>query len=180
LNTVAAVGAVIFGLMLAEARVSVSHEKLLRKAGAVRPDGDPYLALALLYPAAFAAMVGEGLWRASQSGVVDAGPNWFASGLIMFVAGKGLKYWAIGSLGIRWSFKVFVVPGRPLVANGPYRYLAHPNYVGLVGELVGAAMMCGAPIAGVIGSLAFGAALWRRVRFESAVLRRVREGEQGS
>ena len=180
MNTVAAVGAVIIGLLLAETRVSVTHEQLLRKAGAVRPNGDPYLALALLYPAAFVAMVGEGLWRASQSGGVEGGPNWFVSGLILFAAGKGLKYWAIASLGVRWTFKVFVIPGRPLVATGPYRYLAHPNYVGLVGELVGTAMMCGAPVAGVIGSLAFGAALWRRVRFESAVLRRVREGEPGS
>jgi len=180
MNTVAVVGAVIIGLLLAETRVSVSHEQLLRKAGAVRPDGDPYLALAVLYPAAFAAMIAEGLWRASHSIAVETGPNWFVSGLILFAASKGLKYWAVGSLGIRWTFKVFVIPGRPLVATGPYRYLAHPNYVGVVGELVGAAMMCGAPIAGVIGSLAFGAALWQRVRFESAVLRRVREGELGS
>ena len=180
MNTVAAVGAVIIGLLLAETRVSMTHEQVLRKAGAVRPDGDPYLALAILYPAVFVAMIGEGLWRASHSIAVEPGPNWFVSGLILFAASKGLKYWAIGSLGIRWTFKVFIIPGRPLVATGPYRYLAHPNYVGVAGELVGAAMMCGAPIAGVIGSLAFGAALWQRVRFESAVLRRVREGELGS
>ena len=180
MNTVFIVGAVIIGLLLAETRVSMLHEQQLRKAGAVRPEGDPYLALALLYPAAFAAMIAEGLWRASQSSGVQDGPNWFASGVIMFAAGKALKYWAIGSLGTLWTFKVFIVPGRPLVATGPYRYLAHPNYVGLVGELVGAAMMCGAPISGVIGTLAFGAALWQRVRFESDVLRRVREGEQGS
>jgi methyltransferase len=180
MNTVAIVGAVIIGLLLAETRVSMTHEQLLRKAGAVRPEGDPYLALAVLYPVAFVAMVGEGLWRAFHSAGVDTGPNWFASGVILFAASKALKYWAIGSLGVRWTFKVFIVPGRPLVATGPYRYLAHPNYVGVVGELVGAAMMCEAPITGVIGTLAFGAALWQRVRFESAVLRRVREGEQGS
>ena len=180
MNTVAIVGAVIIGLLLAETRVSMTHEQLLRKAGAVRPEGDPYLALALLYPAAFVAMVVEGLWRASHSSGIETGPNWFASGVILFAASKALKYWAIAALGIRWTFKVFIIPGRPLVATGPYRYLAHPNYAGVAGELVGAAMMCGAPITGVIGSLAFGAALWQRVRFESAVLRRVREGEQAS
>jgi methyltransferase len=180
MNTVAAIGAVIIGLLLAETRVSMAHEQVLRKAGAVRPDGDPYLALAILYPAAFVAMVGEGLWRASHAAGVETGPNWFVSGVILFAASKALKYWAIGSLGTRWTFRVFIVPGRPLVATGPYRYLEHPNYVGVAGELVGAAMMCGAPIAGIVGSVAFGAALWRRVQFESAVLRRVREGEQGS
>ena len=180
MNTVAIVGAVIIGLLLAETRVSMTNEQLLRQAGAVRPDGDPYRALAVLYPAAFVAMVGEGMWRAAHSVGAETGPNWFVSGVILFAASKGLKYWAIGSLGVRWTFKVFIVPGKPLVATGPYRYLAHPNYVGVVGELVGAAMMCGAPITGVIGTLAFGAALWQRVRFESVVLRRVREGEQGS
>jgi methyltransferase len=180
MNTVAVIGAVIIGLLLAETRVSMTHEQLLRKAGAIRPDGDPYLALAVLYPTAFAAMIGEGWWRESHLIDGDGGANWFISGVLLFAAGKALKYWAIGSLGVRWTFKVFVIPGDRLVATGPYRYLAHPNYVGLAGELVGAAMMCGAPIAGVIGSLAFGAALWQRVRFESAVLRRVREGEQVS
>ena len=119
------------------------------------------MVMAVLYPAAFVAMVVEGLWRASHAAGPDNGPNWFLSGVLLFVAGKALKYWAIRSLGPRWTFKVFVLPGRPLVTTGPYRYLAHPNYVGVVGELVGAAMMCGAPIAGVIGVLTFGAAMWK-------------------
>ena len=43
---------------------------------------------------------------------------------------------------------MIVVPGDPLVASGPYRYLRHPNYVGVVGELVGAALMTRALITG--------------------------------
>jgi methyltransferase len=175
MNTVALVGAVIIGLLLAETRVSHLHEQILIKAGAIRPPGDVYMVMAVLYPAAFVAMIGEGLWRASHATGPDNGPNWFLSGVLLFVAGKALKYWAIRSLGPRWTFKVLVLPGRPLVTTGPYRYLAHPNYVGVAGELVGAAMMCGAPIAGVIGVLTFGAAMWKRVQFEGGVLRGVRE-----
>jgi methyltransferase len=174
MNTVAGVSAVIIGLLLAETRLSAIHERRLLERGAFRPGGDPYLALAILYPLAFVAMAAEGLWRASNSTSAAAGPNWFVSGVFLFVASKALKYWAIGSLGPRWTFKVFVVPGQPLVSTGPYRYIAHPNYVAVVGELVGAAMMCGAPIAGVFGLAAFGAALWKRVQFEAGVLRRVR------
>lgn len=175
---IAVVGAVIIGLLLAETRVSRLHEQLLLKSGANRPAGDPYMALALLYPAAFLAMVIEGVWRASTIVSAGTGPNWFVSGVLMFVASKALKYWAIRSLGHRWTFKVFVLPGEPLVTTGPYRYLEHPNYVAVVGELVGAAMMCGAPVAGFLGVLGFGAALWKRIRFESGVLKQLREGQR--
>jgi methyltransferase len=90
--------------------------------------------------------------------------------VVLFAASKGLKYWAIRSLGERWSFRVLVQPGRPLIRTGPYAYLAHPNYVAVVGELVATAMMVGAPVSGPIMLAAFGLVLWRRVRFESAVL----------
>ena len=58
----------------------------------------------------------------------------------MFAA-KALKFWAIASLGTRWTYKVLVMPGLPLVPTGPYRWLRHPNYVGVVGELVAMALM---------------------------------------
>lgn len=173
---VATVTAVIFGLMLAEARVSRTHERALRARGAIRPDGDVYAPMAILYPSAFLAMSIEGIWRASQGQTPSPGaPNWFLSGVLLFAASKVLKYWVIRTLGERWTFKVFVLPGIPLVQTGPYRYVAHPNYVAVVGELVGAAMMCGALVAGIGGVLVFGMVLWMRVRFESGVLRRVRE-----
>jgi len=64
-----------------------------------------------------------------------------------------------------------VLPGVPLVATGPYRYVAHPNYIAVVGELGGAAMMFGATVTGPISIALFGLALWARVRFETRVLR---------
>jgi methyltransferase len=87
-----------------------------------------------------------------------------------------LKYWAIRTLGERWSFRVLVQPERPLVGTGPYRYVNHPNYIALVGELVGAAMMMRAVIFGPVMTLAFGVALWTRWRFERGVLRRAHGG----
>ena len=50
---------------------------------------------------------------------------------------------------------MIVVPGDRLVTTGPYRYLRHPNYVGVVGELVGAAMMTGALFTGPIAVFVF-------------------------
>jgi methyltransferase len=65
---------------------------------------------------------------------------------------------------------VIVEPGRPLVRTGPYRYVAHPNYIAIVGELAGTALMAGAVAAGPLAVLGFGLLLWGRVRFENRVL----------
>src|SRR4029079_18221805 len=149
-------------------------ERRLRARGAFTPPGDVYKAMAVLYPAAFAAMGAEGMWRAAhESAAPTGGPNWFVSGVLLFVASKALKYWAIRTLGERWTFRVFIVPDAPLVATGPYRYVAHPNYIAVVGELIGTAMMVGAPISGPVMLGAFGVALRARVKFENQVLRAI-------
>src|SRR5262245_7080571 len=157
--------------MLAELRVSLRNERLLRAAGAIEPPGDVYHAMAVLYPASFILMAAEGAWRAAALPVSSRGPSWAASGVVLFAASKALKYWAIRSLGERWSFRVLVQPGRPLVRTGPYGFVAHPNYIAVIGELAATAMMVGAPVSGPIMLLAFGAVLWRRIQFESGVLR---------
>ncbi len=159
----------ILGLMLAETRVSSRHERRLLARGAVAPTGDVYVALAIVYPAAFVAMGLEGVVRSSPPEGV------FAAGVLLFAASKGLKYWAIGALGERWSFRVLIVPHLPLVTTGPYRYVTHPNYAAVLGELAGTAMMMDARLMGPVALAGFGIVLWRRIRFETGALRRAYE-----
>ena len=54
--------------------------------------------------------------------------------LVLVLASQGLRWWCIATLGPRWNTRVIVVPGLPLVARGPYRWLRHPNYVAVVVE----------------------------------------------
>jgi methyltransferase len=165
---------VIIGLLLAETRLSSTHEARLRAHGAIAPAGDVYAALAVAYPAAFVAMGVEGMARQTPP------EGLFASGVLMFVASKALKYWAIGALGERWSFRVLVLPGAPLVSTGPYRYVAHPNYVAVLGELAGTAMMMNARLSGPIAFCVFGVILWLRIRFETEALRKAYEKIEAS
>jgi methyltransferase len=73
-----------------------------------------------------------------------------------------------------------VLPGSSLVHDGPYRYVQHPNYIAVIGELVGTAMMMGALISGPLTIAAFAAALAARIRFETRVLADVvRTGRAG-
>jgi len=89
----------------------------------------------------------------------------------VFVGAKILKAWAIVSLGEAWTFRVIVRPGVQLVASGPYRWLRHPNYVAVAGELVGAALMSGARITGPLGTILFGLLILRRLSVEERALR---------
>ena len=94
-----------------------------------------------------------------------------AAGAVLFAAAKGLKWWAIVSLGRFWTFRVIVVPGARLVAAGPYRWLRHPNYAGVMGELAGVALMSGALVSGVAGIATFGVLVLRRISVEDRALR---------
>ncbi|GAA4842853.1 isoprenylcysteine carboxyl methyltransferase family protein [Kitasatospora terrestris] len=60
---------------------------------------------------------------------------WLGWPMLAAVLGaQALRWWCIATLGPRWNTRVIVVPGLPLVGGGPYRWLAHPNYVAVVVE----------------------------------------------
>jgi methyltransferase len=159
-------GAVVFALMLGELWHSRRNERALRARGAVEPVDDVYAIMAWTYPAAFAAMIAEGAWLAQDPGA------WRLAGLAIFAAGKALKYWAMASLGPLWSFRVLVLSGAPLVTRGPYAWMRHPNYLGIIGELAGTALFTGALVAGTLGTAAFALVLRRRIAVEEAALKR--------
>jgi methyltransferase len=161
----AVIAVIVFAPMLVEAVRAARNERAQRARGGIEPPGDVYAVMRAAYPAAFLAMLLEGALRGAASTAA------IAAGAVVFGAAKAIKWWAIASLGRNWTFRVIVVPRQALVANGPYRFLRHPNYVGVVGELAGAALMAGAPIAGAIGVVLFGALLLRRIAVEDHALR---------
>jgi methyltransferase len=162
--------AVIFGFMLLEARRAAGNEREQRAHGGIEPRHDVYPFMQVAYPGLFAAIVGEGLVRPAPPSLV------VVAGIVVLAAGKLLKWWAIVTLGRFWTFRVIVVPNSTLVASGPYRYLRHPNYVGVAGEFIGAALVAGAPVSGTLGTLLFVGLMMLRVRIENralnAILRR--------
>ena len=121
------------------------------------------------YPIAFLAMIVENAVRGGAPAKAAL------AGVLLFVAAKALKWWAITALGPFWTFRV-VVPGARLVTGGPYRYVRHPNYIAVVGELVGAALMSGAWIAGPIATAGFGMLIMKRLAVEERALRSSRSG----
>jgi methyltransferase len=41
----------------------------------------------------------------------------------------------MATLGTRWTTRIIILPGEPLVKAGPYRFFDHPNYAVVVGEI---------------------------------------------
>jgi methyltransferase len=155
---------IVFVPMLFEAAWSRRNERQLRAMGAAEPHDDVYWIMQVAYPGAFLGMLIEG-WMGGPR--VDAV---VAAGFALFVGSKLLKYWAIVSLGVRWTFRVLVPPGSTRTLAGPYRLLRHPNYMALIGELAGAALIARAPVAGAIAVLGFGALIVVRIRVEERAL----------
>jgi methyltransferase len=160
----------VFGFLLVEARRASHNERAQRARGGVEPQGDPYAIMRVAYPGAFLAMIIEGILRGSLA------PATVIAGSVLFILAKALKWWAMLSLGPSWTFRVIVVPGAELVTSGPYRYLRHPNYVAVVGELASVALVSGARVAGPIATAAFVMLMLKRIAVENralgAILRR--------
>ena len=156
----------ILTAMIVETVISGRHERALRARGAAEPAGDVYRLMQVAYPATFVAMVVEG----GFFGV--AGPIGWSTGVALFVAAKALKYWAMASLGVRWTFRVLVLPEMPLVRLGPYRWTPHPNYLAVIGELLGTAVMMAAPVTGLVSIIGFGTLIARRITIEDRALGR--------
>ena len=154
----------ILVVMLGETVRSRDNERVLRHDGAAEPPDDVYRAMAWVYPLSFVMMGVEGVLRGRpNAGVAIAG-------LSIFLLAKVLKYWAIVTLGRRWTFRVLVPPDSPLVSGGPYAYLRHPNYVAVFGEIIGFALFAGASITGIASVLIFGALVRRRILIEERAL----------
>ena len=158
--------ALAFVPMALEARLAAAHDRALRAAGALEPAHDVFPLMQVTYPAAFLAMAAEAWTRGADANAV------FMAGLIVFALAKWIKYWAMITLGPRWSFRVLVLPGSPLITTGPYRFMRHPNYLGVMGEIGGMAVMAQAPISGITSLLVFAALIAMRIRVEERALDR--------
>jgi len=88
----------------------------------------------------------------------------------LFLLAKGLKIWAILSLGDLWTMRVILPRSLRVVTGGPYRHLRHPNYVAVVFEVTALPLAGGAFITAAAGGLLFLGLLWARVHTEETAL----------
>ena len=90
--------------------------------------------------------------------------------LAIVLAAQALRWWCIGTLGRQWNTRVVVVPGAPRVAGGPYRFLAHPNYVAVIAEGAALPLVHTAWITALVFSVLNAALLTTRIKVENVAL----------
>lgn len=121
--------AVIVGLValgrLAELALAGRNTRRLLRDGGVEIGRGHYPLIVLLHTAWLIAV-----YAAAAPG---AAPIWWL--VALYLALQGLRYWAIATLGRYWTTRIIHVPNAPLVKDGPYRFLRHPNYAVVIAEI---------------------------------------------
>jgi methyltransferase len=94
--------------------------------------------------------------------------------LAIYVLLQAARLWVMASLGPRWTTRIITLPGEDLVKEGPYRFLNHPNYWVVIGEIAVLPLVFGLPWVALIFSILNAAMLTVRVREENRALARTR------
>jgi methyltransferase len=90
--------------------------------------------------------------------------------LVLVVVSQVLRWWCISTLGRQWNTRIVVIPGLPRVTAGPYRLLAHPNYLAVVVEGIALPLVHDAWITAAAFTTLNALLLVVRIRAESTAL----------
>jgi methyltransferase len=146
---------------LAELALSQRNTKRLLARGAHEVAPGHYPLLVALHASWLAT-----LW------LLGPGPPIKVVPLILFVLLQLGRLWVIATLGERWTTRIVVLPGAPLVRTGPYRWLDHPNYLIVIGEFAVLPLVFDLPMVAIVFSVINGLMLWVRIGAENRALGR--------
>jgi protein-S-isoprenylcysteine O-methyltransferase Ste14 len=96
----------------------------------------------------------------------------YLTGTAITAAGLAFTVWARMALGRNWSGTVTLKEGHELIRTGPYRFVRHPIYTGLLVAFAGSAVARG-EWRGVLAVVIAFAALWRKLRLEERWLEEI-------
>jgi methyltransferase len=137
----------------------------LKARGAVEIGAGHYRFIVLLHMAWLMAV----LWLIPTPVVIHWG--W----ILVFLLMQAGRVWVIASLGPYWTTRIITLPGVPLVKRGPYRFVRHPNYLVVAGEILALPLAFGEIWVAVIFSIVNAAVLYWRIREEETGLAPRRE-----
>ena len=148
---------------LVEMQLAESHSRKLLADGAVEHGRGHYAFIVGLHATWLAA-----LW-------------WWAPGrqisipfLILFAILQAGRVWVIRSLGERWTTRIIVKPGAPLIRRGPYRFVNHPNYMIVTAEIAVLPLVFGLWTIAIVFSVLNALVLAVRIRAENHALASLR------
>ncbi len=150
---------------LFEVRLSDRNKaEILQRGG--QEHGDNLLgAVKLLQVSWWIAMIAE-VWYLDRPFI----PVLAAVALTATIAGQILRYLSMQALEWRWTLPIMTVPGMPVVESGLYRYLRHPNWLGVILEIAFLPLIHSAYVTAIAFSLANAWLMSRRIQTEEGAL----------
>jgi methyltransferase len=144
---------------LAELVYARCNELRLRARGGQEHAAEHYWLIVALHGAWLA-----GLWLTS----IGRSPSLFWLGT--FTVLQALRLWVLVTLKERWTTRIIVLPHVALIADGPYRFMRHPNYAIVAAEILVLPLVFGLYAYGVAFTLVNAGILAIRIRAETIAL----------
>lgn len=160
----AAVLALVTLQRLAELALARRNTRALLARGAVEVGAEHYPAIVALHAAWLL-----GLWVLAPARAPSL-PLLALFGMLQIG-----RVWVLATLRGRWTTRIIVLPGAPLVRSGPYRFIAHPNYAVVAAEILVLPLAFGLVTYALVFTALNAVALAVRLRAEDRALR----GEPG-
>ena len=151
---------------LAEVVYAERNTRALRVKGAAEVGRGHYSLIVLLHAAWLTAIV---LWLPADATI-------FWPALALFILLQFGRVWVIVTLGPYWTTRIITLPEAPLIRSGPYRFVRHPNYLVVMGEIAMLPLAVGEVHVAIVFTILNAAMLARRIREEDPALDRRRVG----
>lgn len=149
----------------AELLVSARNARRLRARGAIEAGRGHYPPMVAMHALFLIACAVEAAAAPSPPPLAVAVPA-----LAVLALAHALRWWAIATLGERWTTTVVALPAEAPVTAGPYRLVRHPNYLAVVLEIAAVPLAYGAWRTAAAFTLANAVVLWFRIRAEEGAL----------
>jgi len=161
MNSIAyAILAAVVAQRLVELAWARCNTKRLKARGAVEVGARHYPLIVLLH----VTWLGAIAMFLPRPAVIYAVP------LALFLLLQLVRIWILVTLGPYFTTRIITLPGAALVRTGPYRFVRHPNYVVVAGEILSLPLVFGEPLVALVFTLLNAAMLYWRIRVEEAAL----------
>lgn len=152
-------------LRLVELRISRKHQERMLTQGAIRVREPHFKWIVAVHTG---VLVGAALEVALLHRPFL--PLLAAPMFALFLASNLMRFWAVRALGELWSVEVMDSTRIRVVSDGPFRFVRHPNYTGVILEMISLPLIHTAWITALATSAAYSVTLSMRIRAEENVL----------
>ena len=152
--------ALVAAQRLVELMVAASNTRRLLARGAREVGRAHYPLFVLLHASWLVAIV--------LTTPLDRQPYWWLIGV--FIVLQLLRVWVVATLGPYWTTRIITLDAAPIVRGGPFRFVRHPNYWVVVGEIAVLPLAFGNWPVALIWTLLNALLLRHRIRVEMGAL----------